>query len=804
MSLCINPDCKQPQNSDNYLFCQACGSELLLTGRYRVMRLLSNKGGFGATYEVIHNNQPKVLKILTNSHPEAIRLFQQEAQILMMLEHPGIPKGEGEFSYFPRDSQNSIHCFVMEKIEGLDLEDYQKQRRHRPIDQKLALEWLKQLVEILHAVHSQNFFHRDIKPSNIILKPDGQLTLIDFGAVRQVTATIMAGKQNTGIYTPGYAPPEQEKGYAVTQSDFFALGRTFVYLLTGKEPTDSSMYDHYNNELKWRDFAPQVSPQLADFLDQLMMERATRRPVNTSELLEGLTALEQQILPSSTIRPTGNPAPPTVVNPEPRTSQTPSSTGGVASTVPQTGGTSPPTGQSAPTIPQTGGASPTVPNVQPSPTIPQSGGVSPTIPHVNAPGAGIPGVAVPDGTTPNLTTVSQSKNKLWTRRNVIIAGGLVGGGAIASGVGLIKYLHYLDTRPKIVAQAGGGDYETLREAIQNSRPGGKIFIGPGTYNETLLIDKPLTIIGQGSQDEIIIETTDNHCVIMQAKTATVQGLTLRCRAGSSDKFAVDISQGELLLENCDITSNSLSCISIQGSQANPTIRNCRVHDCKEAGFFIRDNAQATIENCEIYSNTLSGVEVKQNANPIIRNCKVYDGQRNGFFIWQNAQATLENCRIYGNALFGVEIREGAAPKIRNCEMANEGGVFVRDEGRGIIENCDITSKKYAGLDVTNNGDPTMRNCKIYEGQGAGVLVYGNGLGKIENCQIVNHAYSGIEIRDKGNPLVENCRVNQNQGYGLYAHDNAKGVVRNCNFTNNKAGAWLIDDTSQIDRTGNIT
>ncbi|NES81964.1 MAG: serine/threonine protein kinase, partial [Moorea sp. SIO2B7] len=232
MSLCINPSCPKPQNPDHNLFCQACGSELLLAGRYRVINVLSDKGGFSNTYEVIHNDIIKVLKVLTNNNPKAVELFQHEAQVLSQLNHPGIPKGDGHFIYFPRNSQTPLHCLVMEKIEGMDLEEYQKQRKNRPIDQQLAIEWLKQLAEILHEVHTHQFFHRDIKPSNIIFRSNSQLALIDFGAVRQVTETLIAGGQNTSIYTPGYAPPEQEKGYAVQQSDFFALGRTFVYLLT--------------------------------------------------------------------------------------------------------------------------------------------------------------------------------------------------------------------------------------------------------------------------------------------------------------------------------------------------------------------------------------------------------------------------------------------------------------------------------------------------------------------------------------------------------------------------------------------
>lgn len=301
MSLCINPNCPKPNNPDNFSYCQGCGSELVLAGRYRVTELLSDKGGFGKTYELGKGKLAKVLKVLINNHPHAVKLFQQEAQLLCQLNHAGIPQGEGYFNYFPRDSQAPVHCLLMEKIEGIDLEEYQKQRNYRPIEQVLALDWLIQLSDILQEVHRHNFFHRDIKPSNIILKSDGQLVLIDFGAARQVTQTILVGAQNTRLYTSGYAPPEQERGYAVQQSDFYALGRTFVYLLTGKEPNDAAIYDFKDNVLNWRKYAGKIDRKLADFIDALMADKVSQRPENTSIILQQLEQLKQELYPQHTL-----------------------------------------------------------------------------------------------------------------------------------------------------------------------------------------------------------------------------------------------------------------------------------------------------------------------------------------------------------------------------------------------------------------------------------------------------------------------------------------------------------------------
>ena len=284
------------------LFCQACGSELMLQGRYRVISELGN-GGFGVIFEIndIRTNTAKVLKRLINNDPKAIKLFQQEADVLSQLDDPGIPQVEGNayFVYFPNRSQNPIHCFLMEKIQGEDLEKYMQKRDLRPIDQTLAITWLKDLLIILKQVHNKEFFHRDIKPSNIMLRADnGQLVLIDFGTVRQVTTTVVNQQGGvTGIISAGYTPSEQINNNAVPQSDFFALGRTFVYLLTGKEPLDPAMYDSYNETLDWRSHAPQISSMLADLLDDMMQRLYKDRPQKTQKILQRIAAIEKSLQP---------------------------------------------------------------------------------------------------------------------------------------------------------------------------------------------------------------------------------------------------------------------------------------------------------------------------------------------------------------------------------------------------------------------------------------------------------------------------------------------------------------------------
>jgi serine/threonine protein kinase len=283
MSLCINPDCKQ-SNSDEQLFCKSCGSEILLLGRYQVVRLLSEKGGFADTYEVVHHGIRQVMKVLKDSNPKAIELFRREFEVLNQSDHPGIPKAEEYFEFTPRGSSTPLQCLVMEKILGTDLEEYVKQRGN-PIDERCAIDWLDQIAQILQVIHDRQLLHRDIKPSNIILKPDGQLTLIDFGAVGRShnPGSSQPPINPTFIYTPGYAAPEQTMGKAVVESDFFSLGCTLVYLLTGKQI--GQMRDG-NQEFNWQTHVTHLSPALVAEIDRMMHVQVQERPRSAAEIID--------------------------------------------------------------------------------------------------------------------------------------------------------------------------------------------------------------------------------------------------------------------------------------------------------------------------------------------------------------------------------------------------------------------------------------------------------------------------------------------------------------------------------------
>ncbi|NCS22947.1 MAG: protein kinase, partial [Microcystis aeruginosa G11-06] len=182
----------------------------------------------------------------------------------------------------------------------INLEQWLKQ--YDNLSQKRALKWLREITLILDKIHQQNWLHRDIKPPNIMLRNSGELVLIDFGTAREETQTYhqkVKGQQVTGITSAGYTPNEQQHGQAVIQSDFYALGRTFVHLLTGKHPLE--IYDAVNDVLSWREETENIHPLLLDFIDELMGRLPKNRPANTRFILQRLDQIERQLkLPPTT------------------------------------------------------------------------------------------------------------------------------------------------------------------------------------------------------------------------------------------------------------------------------------------------------------------------------------------------------------------------------------------------------------------------------------------------------------------------------------------------------------------------
>ena len=295
-----------------------------------------------------------------------------------------------------------------------------------------------------------------------------------------------------------------------------------------------------------------------------------------------------------------------------------------------------------------------------------------------------------------------------------------------------------------------GDFARVSDAIKAARPGDRILVRPGLYEEGLVIDKPLEILGDGPVSEIEIRAATTAAVLFKANIGRVANLTLRQAAGES-WFGVDITQGRLDLEGCDISSQSLACVAIRDG-ADPRLRRNRIHDGKQGGVYVYDNGLGTLEDNDISGNAFAGVETRTGGNPTLRRNQIHDGAAGGVYVYDNGLGTLEDNDITGNALSGVAIKAG--------------------------------------------GHPTLRRNRIHNNKQSGVFVYENGLGTLEDNDITGNARSGVETRTGGNPKLRANRINNNADKAVRIRDGGRGVVEDNDLQGNAGGTWEISEDSK--------
>ncbi|MDZ8259960.1 serine/threonine-protein kinase [Nostoc sp. ChiQUE01b] len=319
MICCLNPACHNPPNPDRTMFCSNCGVGLVvLRNRYRPIKSLGG-GGFGKTYlaeDVDKLNEHCVIKQFapqvqgTGALNKATELFEQEAKRLQQLgEHPQIPT---LLAYFEQDNRLYL---VQQFINGQNL--LAELQQQGIFNEQKVKELLLDLLEILKTVHQHKVIHRDIKPENIIRRGDGKLVLIDFGASKQLTKTVMT-QVGTTIGSFGYAPLEQmQGGEAYPASDLYSVGATCFHLLSGIHPWELWKRQGYGWVANWRQHLQQpVSQDLGQTLDILLQEEYQQRYQSAEEVLQNFNL--QPVIAASVSLPStviSQPPPSTLVAP---------------------------------------------------------------------------------------------------------------------------------------------------------------------------------------------------------------------------------------------------------------------------------------------------------------------------------------------------------------------------------------------------------------------------------------------------------------------------------------------------------
>lgn len=260
----------------------------ILVNRYAIQEVIG-VGGMGSVYRARDLHFPNAVKLVAVKEminqardplvrQTIVQNFEREANILVTLDHPSIPR---IFDYF---SHNERSYLVLEYIQGKDLEELLNQSQV-PFSEDQAVQWAIELCDVLSFLHNHKpepIIFRDMKPSNVMVNQNGHIVLIDFGIAKAFRGT----QKGTMIGTEGYSPPEQYRGEASPQADIYALGATLHHLLTRQDPRLEPPFTFGDRPI--RKINPLISAELEGVINQALQYSPSDRFQTAEEMKQAL------------------------------------------------------------------------------------------------------------------------------------------------------------------------------------------------------------------------------------------------------------------------------------------------------------------------------------------------------------------------------------------------------------------------------------------------------------------------------------------------------------------------------------
>lgn len=252
----------------------------IIDGKYEILKEIG-RGGMSIVYLAMDkrlNKQWAVKEIRKKGSGKneeiVVNSLLAEANMMKRLDHPSLPR-------IVDIIDNGVTIYVvMDYIEGESLDKILNEYGAQP--EEMVVNWAKQLCDALSYLHSQKppIIYRDMKPANVMLKPEGNIKIIDFGIAREYKEQNLA--DTTVLGTKGYAPPEQYSGQTDPRSDIFALGMTMHHLLTGVDPRNGEPYAPV------RQWNPELSEGIETIIDRCVEPAAENRYQSCADLLYDL------------------------------------------------------------------------------------------------------------------------------------------------------------------------------------------------------------------------------------------------------------------------------------------------------------------------------------------------------------------------------------------------------------------------------------------------------------------------------------------------------------------------------------
>jgi parallel beta-helix repeat protein len=319
----------------------------------------------------------------------------------------------------------------------------------------------------------------------------------------------------------------------------------------------------------------------------------------------------------------------------------------------------------------------------------------------------------------------------------------------------------------------GAEYSTISEALAEARPGDRILISPGTYDEAPTIDKAVHLIGEGDRSDVVLAPSGGAFLVIGATGATMEGLTIRT--------GIDVYSGQPSIIDCEITASPSHGIIIR-DRAEPVIRGCAVHDNATSGLFIHSGARGELSESEIHGNGHHGIMVDGDAAPRVLQCQIHSNAHSGVYLSDRSAGVLTGNDIRNNGHCGVTAASHAATQLQGNEIHEnaQSGIQLVHNSTAVMRGNDIHHNSLHGILRWASGvaaPPTVEGNEIHHNGQCGVEQSGYGSANYERNKVDSNGQDGFRVQEPASPVIVANQIASNAGSGVSVQGRSSAVVR---------------------------
>ena len=350
---------------------------------------------------------------------------------------------------------------------------------------------------------------------------------------------------------------------------------------------------------------------------------------------------------------------------------------------------------------------------------------------------------------------------------------------------------------KTVSRDGDGDYTTIGEAVRNANSGATIYIRPGVYNEKVVIDKAMELVGDGPAGSVTISNDAGGCIQVLGAKVKIRQLFLRGNDGG-----ISAVKSNLEIIDCDIASSLHPAIDLQ-TDSNADVQHTALHNSL-CGMSLNSGSGAIVTDCDIFGCSEQGIVLHTEAGHVLaQKCRIHDNKLQGVWAPVRSRVTLVECDIWASHVTACIVVEGGGTlTIQRCKIHHSDvqGIWIANSHM-TMDHSEVYNNGWEGVAVFTESVATITTSTIKANRFCGFRIR-DATAAIDDCDILENAQCGVDVGDLGRVTIDNSRINNNANQALYAFNRSYASVSNSVLHNNQHGSFAIEPNSRLVSTAN--